>query len=86
MLTKKTLRRYPSSLADLSSDDDDEARRSTSSTRAVLDPEKQWERDFHKYIDLNEDVSEGMPMVQWWGVSYFSTILELSHIITHVMF
>ncbi|KZT00108.1 hATC-domain-containing protein, partial [Laetiporus sulphureus 93-53] len=65
----KTLQRYLSSLVDLSSDDDDEARSSLSLTQALLDPEKQWEHDFQKYIDLNEDVPDGMSTVQWWGLN-----------------
>jgi hypothetical protein len=53
-------------LRELSDDEDDPMEE----TDLPDDPRRPWLRDFHAYIDVLEQVSEGWTTVQWWGVRF----------------
>jgi hypothetical protein len=52
-------------MRELSSDDEAEADIPSSS---YADSSKPWKREFTQYLDVRDEVLEGMSLVQWWGV------------------
>jgi hypothetical protein len=55
-------------LRELSSEEDsDEIHVSHSSPS---DSSKPWMREFNQYIQVRDEVPEGMTLVQWWGVCF----------------
>ena len=64
----KVIRRTGSMLADLSSDDKNHTTLSRGASQAVVGPGQEWEKEFNKYIMLDDDIPETVSTVQWWGV------------------
>jgi hypothetical protein len=48
------------------SDDEDAQIVSTPSTPS--DPVNPWRKEFNQYLNVQDDLSEGQTIVQWWGV------------------
>ncbi len=56
---------------DLSSDSDNNNLLATSAPTPAPS-EEPWKREFNRYIKGEDELSEGMTLVQWWGVCLFS--------------
>lgn len=55
-------------VAEDSSSDDDEH---TAVPIPISVPsEERWRHEFNRYLKGEDEVPEGMPLVQWWGVCY----------------
>ena len=52
-------------LRELSSEDEDDTHVTHPSSS---DSSKPWMREFNQYIQVRDEVPEGMTLVQWWGV------------------
>ena len=48
---------------------DDEEITSEAGAGAPEDPKRPWLTDFHKYLDVVEQVPDGYSAIGWWGVS-----------------
>jgi hypothetical protein len=52
-------------LRELSSDDDADIDAPSS---LLADSSKPWQKEFNQYLDVRDEVPEGMTLIQWWGV------------------
>ena len=52
-------------LHELSSDDDADINAPTS---LLTDSSKPWQKEFNQYLEVRDEVPEGMTLIQWWGV------------------
>jgi len=41
-----------------------------------VDPQRPWYQQFHAYLDIKEQVPDGMSTISWWGVSMVIQILH----------
>ena len=48
---------------------DDEEMTTEVGTGVPEDPKRPWLTDFHKYLDVAEQVPDGCSAIGWWGVS-----------------
>jgi hypothetical protein len=48
---------------------DDEEMTTDVGTGVPEDPKRPWLTDFHKYLDVAEQVPDGCSAIGWWGVS-----------------
>jgi hypothetical protein len=62
------------------SDSEDEI---TPGSQNSIDLQQPWKWDFHKYIDAQEMLPEGMSAITWWGVCHL--IYSISFIIYKVL-
>jgi hypothetical protein len=74
---------YP--FSHLESSDEEELDTSHSATQAATstsnDSTPAWRKAFNLYLNTTDEIPEGQTIVQWWGVSFNSTLLY--HIFTH---
>jgi len=68
-------------LRELSDDDMDndnsDSTPAPSASVASLDPRKPWLQDFNYYVNTFDQLAENQTIVQWWGVSRLSILIEL---------
>ena len=66
-------------LCELESSDDDDSSDDAGPSTTQNDPTKPWLREFHKYLNMTDELSDGQTLVQWWGVSTLSHWQHLNH-------
>lgn len=68
-------------LRELSDDDIDhdnsDSTPAPSASVASVDPRKPWLQDFNYYVNTFDQLTENQTIVQWWGVSCLSILIEL---------
>ncbi|KZT06852.1 hATC-domain-containing protein, partial [Laetiporus sulphureus 93-53] len=69
LLKTKSIRCMGSMLADLSSDEETHAMPSKGASQTVIDPGQEWEKEFNKYVMLDDDIPETVSTVHWWGLN-----------------
>jgi hypothetical protein len=59
-------------LRELESSDDDDSSDDAGPSTTQNNLTKPWLREFHKYLNTTDELSDGQTLVQWWGVSTLS--------------
>ena len=72
--TRKGCSKTDRLLQKLSSGDEDESHVTYSSSS---DSSKPWMREFNQYIQVRDEVPEGMSLIQWWGVCLSVNLLMM---------
>ncbi|KDQ48915.1 hypothetical protein JAAARDRAFT_144238 [Jaapia argillacea MUCL 33604] len=71
-IKKANKRRYSAALAALSTDNNDDGPIPPITTARTCGPTEAlepWEKEYQKYLELDEDIPEGMSTVKWWGLN-----------------